>query len=73
MQLVADRNTHRLLGGAVVGEGGVEGRIGIIAAAIQARLKVEEFQELDLAYAPPFAPVWDPVLIAAQQLLKALP
>jgi len=73
VQLVADRNTHRLLGGAVVGEGGVEGRIGIIAAAIQARLKVEEFQELDLAYAPPFAPVWDPVLIAAQQLLKALP
>jgi len=25
---------------------------------------------LDLAYAPPFATVWDPVLIAAQQLGK---
>jgi hypothetical protein len=33
---------------------------------------VEEFEQLDLAYSPPFAPVWDPLLIAAQQLRKQL-
>jgi len=27
---------------------------------------------MDLAYSPPFSPVWDPLLIAAQQLAKQL-
>jgi hypothetical protein len=35
-------------------------------------MRVEEFAQLDLAYSPPFTPVWDPLLIAAQQLLKEL-
>jgi hypothetical protein len=26
---------------------------------------VDELAELDLSYAPPFAPVWDPILVAA--------
>ncbi|MCS6953896.1 MAG: FAD-dependent oxidoreductase [Bryobacterales bacterium] len=72
VELVADRRTARLLGGSVVGEQGVAGRINVVAAALTARMRVDEFQHLDLAYAPPFAPVWDPLLIAAQQLLKQL-
>jgi hypothetical protein len=35
-------------------------------------MRVDEFEQLDLAYSPPFAPVWDPILIAAQQLMKQL-
>lgn len=70
VELIADRSTRRLIGGAVIGEEGAAGRINVIAAALQARLKVEEFEVLDLAYSPPFATVWDPLLIAAQQLLK---
>jgi hypothetical protein len=33
-------------------------------------MRAEDLEQLDLAYAPPFATVWDPVLIAAQQLSK---
>jgi hypothetical protein len=44
----------------------------VIATALQTRMRVDEFEQLDLAYSPPFAPVWDPILIAAQQLMKAL-
>jgi NADPH-dependent 2,4-dienoyl-CoA reductase/sulfur reductase-like enzyme len=72
VQLVADRRSGRLLGGAVLGEYGVEGRINVIATALTARLPLEELASLDLAYAPPYAPVWDAVLIAARQLLKLL-
>ncbi len=72
VELVADRRTGRLLGGAVTGEHGAAGRINVIAAAVTRRMTVDEFQELDLAYAPPYAPVWDPVLVAAQQLAKLL-
>jgi NADPH-dependent 2,4-dienoyl-CoA reductase/sulfur reductase-like enzyme len=72
VELVADRATGRLLGGSVIGEDGAAGRINVIAAALHARLRVEEFEQLDLAYSPPFSPVWDPLLIAAQQLAKEL-
>jgi len=70
--LIADAGTGRLLGGSVLGEDGVEGRINVIATALQNRMRVEDLEQLDLAYAPPFATVWDPVLVAAQQLAKLL-
>ncbi len=71
VELVAERSTGRLLGGAVIGEDGAAGRINVIAAALASRMRLDEFEQLDLAYSPPFAPVWDPLLIAAQQLKKA--
>ena len=33
-------------------------------------LTVEQVADLDLAYAPPFSPVWDPVAIAAREAAK---
>ena len=71
VELVADRTSGRLIGGTVIGEDGAAGRVNVIATALQARMKVDEFEELDLAYSPPFASTWDPLLIAAQQLRKA--
>ena len=72
VELVADGATRRLLGGTVIGEEGAAGRINVIAAALQAGLRVDDFEQLDLAYSPPFAAVWDPLLIAAQQLIRML-
>ena len=64
--------TLRLLGGSAIGEDGAAGRINVIATALEARMRVDQFEQLDLAYSPPFATVWDPLLIAAQQLMKEL-
>lgn len=72
VELIADRATRRILGGSVIGEDGAAGRIDVIATAVQTRMRVDEFEQLDLAYSPPFSPLWDPVLIAAQQLMKEL-
>ncbi len=72
VELTADRRTGRLLGGLVMGERGVAHRTNVIATALEGGLGVEQFQTLDLAYAPPYARVWDPLLIAAQQLRKLL-
>jgi NADPH-dependent 2,4-dienoyl-CoA reductase/sulfur reductase-like enzyme len=70
VELVADAGSRRLLGGTVWGEDGVEGRVNVIATALSGGMRVADVEQLDLAYAPPFATVWDPVLIAAQQLSK---
>jgi NADPH-dependent 2,4-dienoyl-CoA reductase/sulfur reductase-like enzyme len=65
--LVADRGSGRLLGGTVVGREGAK-RIDTIATALTAGMTVRELRDADLAYAPPFSPVWDPVLTAAKVL-----
>jgi hypothetical protein len=56
----------------MVGKEGVAHRIDSVAVALHAGMSVEEFFQCDMAYAPPFSPVWDPLLTAANQLLKKL-
>lgn len=68
--LVLDRNTGRLLGAQGVGSESVSGRINVFATAITCGMTVSEINELDLVYAPPVAPVYDPILIAASQAMK---
>jgi len=69
--LVADRETGEVLGASMVGADGVK-RIDTVATALGSGLTVTELQNLDLAYAPPFSPVWDPVLTAAKVLAGKL-
>lgn len=71
VHLVAGRN-GRLLGGQIVAPEGTKGRIDTLASAITAGMKLDDFAYLDLSYAPPFAPVWDPLLVAAQALRPKL-
>jgi NADPH-dependent 2,4-dienoyl-CoA reductase/sulfur reductase-like enzyme len=65
--LLADRETGRLLGGSLVGPEGVK-RVDTIAMALHEEATVTDLEYADLAYAPPFSPVWDPVLTAAKVL-----
>ena len=65
--LVADRDTGRVLGASLVGGEGTK-RIDTVATALHAEMTVDELESLDLAYAPPFSPVWDPILTAAKVL-----
>ncbi len=68
--MVGDRKSGRLLGVQMVGREGAAHRINAPAIALHNRMSVADFAQADLAYAPPFGPVWDPMLIAANQLLK---
>lgn len=70
--MVADRSTRRLLGVQIVGERNAGLRIDVAATAITAEMTVDELVMLDLAYAPPFASVWSPLLVAARAAVKAL-
>jgi NADPH-dependent 2,4-dienoyl-CoA reductase/sulfur reductase-like enzyme len=66
-KLVVEKRSGRLLGAQIVGREGAAKRIDVLAAALWNEMTVAEIQNLDLSYAPPFAPVWDPVLIAARK------
>ncbi|MEN8163318.1 MAG: FAD-dependent oxidoreductase [Acidobacteriota bacterium] len=68
--LIADGPTGVLLGGEIVGREGAAMRANIFAAALASHMSVADLQGLDLVYSPPFASVWDPILVAANQLIK---
>ncbi|MEV4428623.1 FAD-dependent oxidoreductase [Streptomyces sp. R-07] len=72
VKMLAERRTGRLLGVQIVGREGAAKRVDIAAVALTAGLTVEAMTALDLGYAPPFSPVWDPVLIAARKAVAAV-
>lgn len=72
VQMVGDRKSGRLIGAQMVGKEGAAHRINAVAVALHAGMSVEAFSQMDLSYAPPFGPTWDPLLTAANQLLKSM-
>ncbi|TVR52750.1 MAG: flavoprotein oxidoreductase [Gemmatimonadales bacterium] len=66
-KLLAEQGSGRLLGGQIVGLEGAAKRIDVVAACLWNEMTVDEMQGMDLSYAPPFSPVWDPVLITARK------
>jgi NADPH-dependent 2,4-dienoyl-CoA reductase/sulfur reductase-like enzyme len=72
VKLVAERGTGRLLGAQLAGTEGVAMRVNVVAGALHSGITVDELGGFDLSYAPPFAPVWDPLLIAVRQVQRQL-
>ena len=71
-KLIAEQRSGRLLGAQIIGKEGAAKRIDVLATALWHEMTVDAMLNLDLSYAPPFAPVWDPVLIAARKAWEAV-
>ncbi len=72
VKVVAERESGRLLGAQIVSEEGGAKRIDVFAMALWQGIMVQDLLNVDLSYAPPFSPVWDPVLIAARKAWDAV-
>lgn len=72
VKLIAERRSGRLLGAQIVGYSEAAKRIDVLAVALWNRMTVDEMAGLDLGYASPYAPVWDPVLVAARKAVDAI-
>jgi len=68
IKVLAERRSGRLLGAQIVGRENSAKRIDVFATALWNRMTVAEMVNMDLSYAPPFSPVWDPVLIGVRKL-----
>ncbi|MGB9079769.1 MAG: FAD-dependent oxidoreductase, partial [Desulfuromonadaceae bacterium] len=68
--LLFEKRTGLLLGGQMIGQDVVAKRLDVLATALYKQMTVFELAELDLSYSPLYAPVWDPLLIAANQAIK---
>ncbi len=72
MRVVTDRSSRRLLGGQIVGRQGAGWRVDTLAMALWTGTTVDDLAMTDLAYAPPFSSVWDPVQVAARVAARSL-
>lgn len=72
VKLIAERESRKVVGAQVVGYGDASKRIDVAATAITAGMRVDDLAQLDLAYSPPYGNLWDPLLIAAQAVLRNL-
>jgi NADPH-dependent 2,4-dienoyl-CoA reductase/sulfur reductase-like enzyme len=72
LKMIAERRSGRLLGAQIVGKDTAAKRIDVLAATIWNGMAVDDILGMDLSYAPPFSPVWDPVLIAARKAQDAV-
>lgn len=70
IRMVAERGSGRVLGAQIIGGPGSAKRIDTVATAITAGMTVADVTDLDLAYAPPFSSVWDPVAVVAREAIK---
>jgi NADPH-dependent 2,4-dienoyl-CoA reductase/sulfur reductase-like enzyme len=70
LKIVADASTGKLLGGNLVGRDGEARKINTIAVALWQGMTLEDVSQLDLAYAPPFSSVLDPLIVAANLLKR---
>ena len=70
IKFIIDKSSKRLIGADLIAEEGAAMRANILSVAIQNKMTVSDIANMDLLYSPPFSPVWDPILIAANRVLK---
>ena len=71
-KLIVDRDSRRVLGGQIFGEGAVDKPIDILVTAISLGATVDQLSGLDLAYAPPFSTALSTTAVAANVMMNKL-
>ncbi|MEM2728538.1 MAG: NADH oxidase, partial [Candidatus Bathyarchaeia archaeon] len=72
VKLTADRDTERIVGAQIVGGEGVAQRINALSFAILNEMTVKDLARAETCYAPPLSETWDPMVLAAQALLRRM-
>lgn len=72
VKLIVERESRRLVGAQAAGYGDASKAIDVAATAIISGLRIDDLAQLDLAYSPPYGNLWDPLLIAAQAVLRRM-
>jgi NADPH-dependent 2,4-dienoyl-CoA reductase/sulfur reductase-like enzyme len=70
IQLVMERQSRRLLGGQLIGANGAAKRVDVLAAALYAKMTVDNLVGVDYSYAPPYAMALDATLVAANVISR---
>lgn len=72
VKLVVERESRRIIGGQIIGGENVASKLDMISLAIQSKLTVHNFANAETCYTPPLADTWNPLILAAESVLRRL-
>jgi len=72
IKIVVGKENQRIVGAQIVGGEEVTQRINALSFAIQKHMSVQELAKADTAYAPPLNETWEPMVLAAEIVLRKL-
>ena len=72
VKLISDKESRRLLGAQIIGSGAVDKMADIAVAGISLKAKVDDFLDMDFAYAPPFSTAIHPFATACSILVNKM-
>jgi NADH oxidase (H2O2-forming) len=72
VKLVADKETKKLIGGQIIGGEEVTQRINVLSFAILNKMSIQDLAKAETCYAPPVCETWEPMILAAEMLLRKL-
>jgi NADH oxidase (H2O2-forming) len=72
VKLVVEKESQRIIGGQIIGGEEVTQRINALSFAIQKHMTIRELAKSDTCYAPPLSETWEPMVLAAETVLRKL-
>jgi NADH oxidase (H2O2-forming) len=72
VKLVVEKESQRIIGGQIIGGEEVTQRINALSFAIQKHMTIRELAKADTCYAPPLSETWEPMVLAAEVVLRKL-
>jgi NADH oxidase (H2O2-forming) len=72
VKLLVEPNEHRLVGGQVIASDGAAERVNLLALAIKKGVTIEELSRIDYCYVPPACDVIEPLVVAAEAILRRM-
>ena len=72
IKLIAEKETAKLIGAQIIGGEEVTQRINALSFAIQNGMTVMELAKAETCYAPPVCETWEPMVLAAEMVIRKL-
>ncbi len=72
IKLIAEKETTKIIGAQIIGGEEVTQRINALSFAIQNEMTVREIAKAETCYAPPVCETWEPMVLAAEMVLRKL-
>jgi NADH oxidase (H2O2-forming) len=72
IKLIAEKETAKIIGAQIIGGEEVTQRINALSFAIQNEMTVKELAKAETCYAPPVCETWEPMVLAAEMVMRKL-
>ncbi len=70
IKLIAEKETAKIIGAQIIGGEEVTQRINALSFVIQNGMTVRDLEKAETCYAPPVCETWEPMVLAAQSVIR---